>query len=516
MTTVLDRTNPHLAGWRGPVRIAAAMGRGPRRPALGSLLVAGLVLGLMLAAAANDGVSAALPTSGAPFSFNFAGNPSSPQPWNPSNWDVVVNSRDVRTFAQLEGMQAQHGADCGPPPATHFNNTYQGAVFICRNHVMTAINAGGYGEIVLTPDHMVDFSGGETTIRFNLTTLRTSFRDWVDIWLTPFEDNLVLPIDPGLGAVDLQGPPLRGIQVRMDQGAGGTIFRANVIDNFKATALPFRATKSVEKLVGTPSSAIRTMFELTISRTHLKFGAPTLGYYWVDAPLAGLSFTRAVVQLAHHSYNPTKHCTPSPTLACLPNTWHWSNFYISNAVPFTLIRGDQQVMHDAVASLGVGATPKVVNFPAPAPPSAFLRFAAIGKIEISLDGGKSWEAARRQKQAFSYVEHFSSYLTPIPAGTASVLIRGYKWGWGSNPGNPWWVRDIAIWSASAPTTSGGSTTTQPASAPSPAIKPLTGTLAASRIPVTTAAGIVVMLVGLLGLVAYVVFVRRRRIRPDRK
>ena len=36
------------------------------------------------------------------------------------------------------------------------------------------------------------------------STLRTSLRDWFDIWVTPHEDNLELPLDDWLN-VDLNG-----------------------------------------------------------------------------------------------------------------------------------------------------------------------------------------------------------------------------------------------------------------------------------------------------------------------
>jgi hypothetical protein len=465
---------------------------------------------LALATTAADGVSAASLAAplgvAAPFTFNFDGAPATPQPWNPPNWDVAVNSGNVNTFAQLEGMQAQHGSDCSPYPATHFNNTYEGAVFLCHNHVMTAINAGGYGEIVLTPDHLVDFSGGEATIRFNLSTLRTSLRDWVGVWITPFEDNLVLPVDPFLH-VGEQGPPQRGIELKMDSANGGTIFKATVMDGFKGTVLKVNTSKTLEKLLG-PSAVTRTTFELRISKTHLTFGAPTLGYNWVDTPLIGLSWTRGVVQLSHHSYNPTKHdgCGPKVT-PCLPDTWHWSSFYISSAVPFTLLRGNIQVVH-----AGTGA---VITFPAAAPKSAFLRFSGIGKIDVSLDGGKTWQAAQRQVQRDDFVEHFSSYWTPIRAGTSSVTLRGQRF-----YGGPWYVRDIAIWSASAPASSGAQGPAAPPNASKPVLhpataKPATGLVALFARP-AVAATIAVIAVALLGGLAYLAMLRRRRIRLERR
>ena len=68
-------------------------------------------------------------------------------------------------------MDAAHGPGCEPPPATHPTSDYGDAVYLCKDHMMTAINAGGYGMIYLTPDRQIDFSEGEATIRFDVSTL---------------------------------------------------------------------------------------------------------------------------------------------------------------------------------------------------------------------------------------------------------------------------------------------------------------------------------------------------------
>src|SRR5882762_6888426 len=99
-----------------------------KRSGLRSLFTLSALLGFALIAAGGGDVTAAQTVPApAPFTFNFTGEPAAPQPWTPSNWDVVVESRDKGSFAHLEGMQAQHGPDCAPSPATHFNNTYEGA-----------------------------------------------------------------------------------------------------------------------------------------------------------------------------------------------------------------------------------------------------------------------------------------------------------------------------------------------------------------------------------------------------
>jgi hypothetical protein len=100
------------------------------------------------------------PAQTAPGTFveTFDGNPTIPQPWRQAGWSprwaVGVTSRDRPTFDRLDGMNAEHGADCAGPPATHPTSAYEDAVFQCKDHVMTAISAGGYGMISLTPNAM--------------------------------------------------------------------------------------------------------------------------------------------------------------------------------------------------------------------------------------------------------------------------------------------------------------------------------------------------------------------------
>ena len=121
---------------------------------------------------------------------------------------------------------------------------------------------------------------------------------------------------------------------------------------------------------------------------------------------------------------------------CVADTWHWSNFGISQSVPFTIINGSPR---------SANAASTTVNFPAGAPANSFLRFEAIGTIQMSFDGGHTFQAARRQPiigdHGVIHDEHFSPYFTPIPAGVSSVLFSG-QGGWFG----PWWLRDPSIWS----------------------------------------------------------------------
>jgi hypothetical protein len=279
----------------------------------------------------------------APFSFNWTEKPTSPMPWNPTNWDVIVHSRDQQTWSQLDPVQAQHGADCGAPPATHVVTSYEDAVFVCNQHMMTAINARGYGEIMFTPDHLADWTNQPVVIDWQQSTLRTSARDWTDVTITPFLDNLVLPAHTG---VDLLGRARNAVNIEM-LAALPTTFVGTVVSDFTARALSGSAP-ALEQVL--PESArVRTHYQLEISRTHIRFGLPDQNVWWIDSPLPELGYTTGLVQWGHHSYSPNKGCEPTTgVLSCTGDTWHWSNFSISPSIPFTMLRGNlqQHVSHD--------------------------------------------------------------------------------------------------------------------------------------------------------------------------
>lgn len=360
------------------------------------------------------------------FLETFDGEPSEPTPWNPTYWDVTVHSRDIGTWFTLQSMDAMHSSACEGPPLTHPINQYEDAVFSCRNHMMTAINAGGYGLIYLTPNHMVDFSEETAVIRFDMSTLRSSKRDWIDIWITPYEENLQLPLEDWLP--DLNGEPKNAIHIVMDLADNS--FRAYAIINHHEIEIPRKASAPYDQFLD-PSPMRRDTFELRVSTNHIKFGMPDYNFWWIDRNITPLDWSQGVVQFGHHSYNPEKDCDFNGT--CGPNTWHWDNVSIQPAIPFTIIPADRRYADKNHIT---------VHFQTAAPTGSHLRFAGIGKnIEVSFDGGVSWQDAQQQMQEKDVEGAFASYWTPIPAGASQVSFRGQTW-WGGD----WQVRDVSIWS----------------------------------------------------------------------
>lgn len=369
------------------------------------------------------------PSGNVSFLATFDGEPASPLPWTQvsdfSNWDVTVHRRS--DSLTMQGINAHHGPNCEHPPEnTHYNDTYEGAVFQCKNHVMTAVNDDGYGAIYLTPNQVLDFSNGkEAVVRFDVSTLKTSTRDWINIWISPYDEHLQLPLDL---SVDLQGTPYNGVQIELTPEMA---FVPSITRNGSTVKYQFNAN-GVNWWVGyddlfTPSAMQRQTFELHISQTHLKFCLPASNFCWIDMPIqAPLTWNQGIIQFAHHSYNPTKDNSG------VPNTWHWDNFQIENGIPFTIVHSDRRY---------VNGQANLLQLDQPAPANAHLRFAGIGKsLEVSFDGGATWQPAQKNFQGNDEY-HFASYWTPIPAGTTSVMFRGSGWG----NGGSWQARDITVW-----------------------------------------------------------------------
>ena len=369
--------------------------------------------------------------------------PATPQRWQPSNFDVQIHTRDMESDNGNDPHEADHGAACEAPPATHMVDTWQEGVYICHSHVMTSIKSDGYGLITLTPDHMADWSDGAVTIGFSVSTFQTDPRDWITVDVTPFDEQLALPFNEG--EVDLQGMPAHYVELKTDVFNGQTQWKAiegpgAFCGSFCGIDVGAESPTFTQQTGIVPSKVTRTPFQFTFdSRSYTFRVAPNAPAGAGKVILSGrwpkpLTFSQGVVQFSQHSYNPDK-CDIGviDATTCEAGTWHWSDFSMSNAVAYTLLHPtNTQVVSEPGGE---------VMFGQGAPAGSYLKFAAIGSIQVSYDGGKTYSDAKKPPMDASlyHEEHFTNYLTPVPAGAKSVMFK-VDGGW-YGPGQ---ARDFSI------------------------------------------------------------------------
>ena len=305
-------------------------------------------------------------------------------------------------------MQASHGSTCSGPPATHTVTQLDDAVYQCNGRIMTAMS-GGYGAVYMLPAALVDFTNGAATISMDVSTLRSSGRDYWDVWIMPPADNLQM--------TDVQGPPRNGIQIIM-QGTGNW-FAARVFKNGNQTNYIYGGPEY--DLFLTPDAARRDTFLITVSKTSVSLKMPGHSQTMFSGSFAALDWTKGMVSIGHQSYNPTKDTNfPNPSAG----TWHWDDIVINPAVPVTITHTDHRGSQDG----------NLFTFTNPTP-AGHIRFTAFGPgqtLQLRLNGG-AWVNA--QENAQQHLWDFNSYWHPIPAGTTTVEFR-----------NADHIRDINAWS----------------------------------------------------------------------
>jgi hypothetical protein len=391
--------------------------------------------------------------AGSPPSETFDGAPSAPQPFSDIHWDVQYHQRDNYAWQSPIPVNAHHGPNCEAPDTTHQASSFESLVFKCNNHVMTAIDGGEYGMIYLTPDHILNWGSGTATVEWDMSTFRSSNRDWIDLWITPYGENLALPLDNDIP--DAQGTPRNAIHIRMDgSGNDGPLdggFKIFVYQNgSQVSSGSTNSTWNPYNDFLTTDKARRDTFRLEISRSRIELSMPGYGETLQLATGLNIPFNSGIVQFGHHSYNPRKD-------GGVPNTWHWDNIRLSPSTPFSMIPGDRLTVD--------GSSPQTVRFQRPAPSNSYLRFAAQGRVEYSVNGGSNWQTASKQWASQPQAYTFGSYFVPIPAGTQEVTFRLSADG---SLSPPYQAKGFAIWSSNTSSAPPAAATNTPTRTPTTA------------------------------------------------
>ncbi len=366
------------------------------------------------------------PTSeAAVFNESFAGSPDQPTPWRPSStWDVTIHTREWTYIDDFNPVNGIYDTNCQNPETTHRIEFIEDGVYQCNDRLITAINGLEYAAVALTPNQLIDFSNGTAELSFELSTTRTSHRDWVDIWITPYHDHIQLPT---LGWVaDLNGPPARGLHIQLNLGQGERF----IVRQFTAEGEVEinTANFTYDEYLDT-TRGVMGRYRLTLNQDQVQFGLPEHDAWWVDRSFdTPLDWDMGVVQFAHHSFVPTQDCGE-----CTPNSWEWDNIAIEPARPFTIIPATQRYVNRG--------TDRTLTFAAPAPENSYLRFMALSdEVQLSFDGGETWQQAMRAPYTREQ-NSFRSHWTPIPAGLTEITFRALD-----DNGRDWQIRDISVWS----------------------------------------------------------------------
>jgi len=406
-----------------------------------------VLLAALLLATVGVGLASAQTTA---FLQGFNGAPSAPLTYlatdSLTDWNVIQfrSSLDTTTWHETQSMLADHGADCAGPPAQHEIHSPDQSIFQCNNHVMTAISdVGGYGLAYLTPPVLADWSSGPVTIQWDLSTLVTSKRDWWDLWITPYQDRLIAPLEDWLPFRN--GPPNRAVHVRLvDFGAAGNVgLTALMYNNYVATQLPTSCCNGYDTFL-TESAARRDTVQVVLSRTHVKVWMPQYQQVFVDTDIPDLGWTSGTLQFGHHSYNPTKDCPDQQegsVMPCTPDTWHWDNVMVSQAVPYTILRGAPHAVYSDQPG------PYVFTLPSPAPDGSEAMFDAVGANPLlSFDDGQSWVVPTWEPSTKGVGGIEGGYRAPVPTGTQAIQVAASGGWWG----NYWMVQGMAVTSQTAP------------------------------------------------------------------
>ncbi|MEM7799303.1 MAG: hypothetical protein AAF633_08945 [Chloroflexota bacterium] len=389
----------------------------------------------------------ATPTPGLDPNFlfleTFDGEPTSPQRWTDPNWEITIHQRDQDRLYEMLPMEAQHGPNCEAPSETHTITAFEDNLYICRNHMMTAnygiSDNGGYGMVYFTPNRTLDTTG-DFFIQFDMSTYRVNpVRNWVDVWITPYDKNLQLTLNDWLP--DVQGPATEAIQFHFIQE---NQFQIKFHENGTETVLELEDFTPMEDVLEL-SKSVRTTVYIGVENGRLKVGLPQHDLWWYDRNVPEMltrsHWNETVVQFGHHSYTPHKLCELSPNPAecetLQADTFHWDNMSLYPGTPFDMVHGSPRLVTGTIGN-------QTFTAEEPAPANAYLRFGGIGlNLEVSFDGGSSWQAAELQEHTYHYQYddgHFSSYWMPVPEGTTTVQFRGDDW-WAGE----WAARDITFW-----------------------------------------------------------------------
>lgn len=362
------------------------------------------------------------------FTEPFTGAPAQPAKMTGlSNFEVIHGTMwNGVAEGPLNVGTAQHGPSCEAPgeggTVRHVVPTYADLVFQCRDHVMTHL-AGDASLTYLTPNQLLDLSGGTGTVKWDVSTTSLSTRDWIGVWIQNWDTQEQRILDTSIPAH--QGNPRNAIQVEMGAigpgfESGSGMWHIEVYDqNRNLSALvndgPWgRKVFDVTKM----SAQARTTFQVDITPGHIKLWLPAFNHVLAEGDIPALGWNKGVVTFGHFAYSADKGANPFTGACCEvgqgePNTWHWDNLSVSPSIPFTIVKPDHRSTR----------TGDVFQFSAPAPANAIMRFEAWSRndgVRVSFDDGPLVKPTMTGLHTFQ--EQPVNYIVQVPPGVTRARI----------------------------------------------------------------------------------------------
>lgn len=446
------------------------------------------------------------------------------------DYTVTVHFRDSWGWQNPPDSPAEHGPNCEPPghdgSVRHTAATYEDMVYRCglgspTEHVMLT-GFGAYQNTSIVPGGeelgVLDISAGPAEIYWELnTTALNPDRGFFVLTLQEYYGHLQNSLDPNLG-VDHQGFSRQ--QIKFDTRFGPEIssFTHGIgwvitqVEDFQEIGLGPPTVQADAYSPAAPSSMTRVLYRATVSQTSVKMeaigdvvggvlvpyevtatdenGVETtteqpylLADYQLSVPL---DYTLLVPALEGHCYacaDSGKGAQPDPGFVpgVVP-TWHVGGISMPGARPLNVAHADRRAITRSEAMGG-----QLVHFDEVCPADCYLRASVRGTMELSYDGGTTWETPTPQPSTFNQqgsltggvLSHHYSYFWQVPDGTQDITIRRLADGSGK-----WEAHDLFLWwmgtgagtptptaTATATATSTPSPTPTPTSTPTPTPTP---------------------------------------------
>ena len=337
--------------------------------------------------------------------------PTAPINWQPSNFNLMIDQQDGQEITSDPAInpstpiEAGHGPQCQPPignadPSLNnhilphsetsgvdwLKDVRPQIFYICNGHMMSVVKSG-YAVAGFIPRQIFDWTDRAGVIEFDANPYSWG-RNWWDLYIVPQDEMLlnIQQVDEG-GTGELL--PKRAVLFSFNANTP----HVDVIDNYQKVYTWKYWQQYGDAFPNDPAMSdpkIRRKFRFQLSQTSWKFEIQKDdGTFWshsgtFDTPL---SFSKGLINMEHHSYNPTKE--PINANPWSQWTYHWDNFQFDGPVVPDRTAFEPVNRKDYTDD---GGPAIVVNIPHP--PSQLRNPVIIGQATSQLNGVDATNTSR--------------------------------------------------------------------------------------------------------------------------